>query len=361
MSALGFTVHARSRSCPAPGPGRRPSSLVPAVPALPLSLPACRSVRLERDECSSPPAGPPATYLWPCAWRTRTHQGCGTLTASHAAAGRWPTAPSPADVVRQRLSGNPADHHRTRTGWRATLQHPPQHRDALPATDDVAQRLTPSGPSVHRDRQGPEGASAGEVVGCARYSGNAESTSPHLHLSCRPDGTAENASLVAARAARPQVHRRRTHRRLRRSASLDGVDGGAGNRRRRRLGPRRPPRRPGQGLGLRGRQTRSPPPPSSVDRFDVDAARSSRREHGSTSDVPAAPGTTVCVVAHSLGGARSRIGWASHPDPAGAPGARTPLASLTVSAATPIPAPVPVGVGAHRPADGVRVRSNRSS
>src|SRR5690606_18018352 len=49
---------------------------------------------------------------------------------------------------------------------------------------------------------------------------------------------------------------------------------------------------------------------ASVDRPDVDAAFGRGAEHGfHVSDVPAAPGTTVCVVAHSLGGGGStRIG-----------------------------------------------------
>lgn len=188
-------------------------------------------------------------------------------------------------------------------GWRYVYIH--LNNDA-PGTDDgsnVYERAFADGIAKGQKVK------AGEVVGYVGDSGNAESTSPHLHFELRrPDGTVVNA-YSSLRAARTLV--RTDAERIADSpiGTLDGVDGGAGT-----------VSVDGWALDahdddpvkvsvyVAGNPVATAT--ASVDRPDVDAAFGRGAEHGfHVSDVPAAPGTTVCVVAHSLGGGGStRIG-----------------------------------------------------
>ena len=93
-------------------------------------------------------------------------------------------------------------------GWRYVYIH---LNNGAPGTDD--------GSNVYErafaDRIAKGQKVKAGVVGYVGDSGNAESTSPHLHFELRrPDGNRRQRLLVAASARTRGAHRRRTHRRL---------------------------------------------------------------------------------------------------------------------------------------------------
>lgn len=193
-------------------------------------------------------------------------------------------------------------------GWRYVYIH--LNNDA-PGTDD--------GSNVY-DRAFADGIAkgqkvkAGEVVGYLGDSGNAESTSPHLHFELRrPDGSVVNA-YSSLRAARTLV--RTTAEQVADSpiGSLDAVSGGGGTV-------------SVNGWTLDAHLDTSTKvsvyvagnpvatATASAVRPDVAGAYGRGAAHGYAISAVAAPsGAQVCVVAHSIGGGGStRVGCATAP------------------------------------------------
>ncbi len=238
----------------------------------------------------------------------RTHQGQDVMAARHtplvAAADGTVTSLTWSNSG---LSGNSltitdAD------GWRYAYIH--LNNDA-PGTDDgsnVYERAFADG-IVKGQR-----VKAGEVIGYVGDSGNAESTSPHLHFELRrPDGSVVNA-YSSLRAARTLV--RTDAQRIADSpiGAFDAITGGAGT------------------VAVFGwaldAHVDTPVKVSvyvagnpvvvaeaATVRPDVDAVHRRGAEHGyEVSSVPAPTGASVCIVAHSVGGGGStRLGCATAP------------------------------------------------
>jgi len=193
-------------------------------------------------------------------------------------------------------------------GWRYVYIH--LNNDA-PGTDDgsnVYERAFADG--IVKGQK----VKAGEVVGYLGDSGNAESTSPHLHFELRrPDGSVVNA-YSSLRAARTLVRTAAEQAADAPIGALDAVSGSAGS------------------VAVSGwsldAHLDSPTkvsvyvagnPATTVSasevRPDVAAVHGRGALHGySVSGVVAPSGSRVCVVAHSIGGGgSSRIGCATAP------------------------------------------------
>lgn len=188
-------------------------------------------------------------------------------------------------------------------GWRYVYIH---LNNDTPGTDDgsnVYERAFADGIAKGQKVK------AGEVVGYLGDSGNAESTSPHLHFEIhRPDGSVINA-YNSLRAAKVLVRTEADRVADAPTGALDSVTGGGGTV-------------TVSGWALDAHVSSSikvsvyvwgspvTSATASASRPDVGAAFGRGSAHGYTiSSVPAATGSLVCVIAHSAGGGGgSRIG-----------------------------------------------------